>query len=59
MSTDGGPAFGSGDFFGQMGPKGPYGAWPGCGCGSLFIIIGGAFLVCGGFLSMFEGFFSR
>lgn len=66
MSGDGGPLLGGGGFFGRggfgpgpygMGPGGPYGAWPGCGCASLFIIIGGMFLVCGGFLSLFENMF--
>ena len=42
---------------GTYGPGGPYGAWPGCGCGSLFIILGGIFLVCGGILSLFNGRF--
>ncbi|CEF49311.1 unnamed protein product [uncultured bacterium] len=50
--------FGSGGFFGRAsgdyGPSGPYGAWPGCGCSSLLIIIAGIFLVCGGFLRMFN-----
>lgn len=59
MSTDGGgPMLGSGGFFGGggggMGPRGPFGAWPGCGCGSLLIILAGILLVCGGLLSMFE-----
>ncbi len=49
----GGPLLGSGGFFGNMGPQGPYGAWPGCGCSSLFIILAGILLVCGGFLRMF------
>ena len=59
MSTDGGPMLGSGGFFGQgnLGPKGPYGAWPGCGCSSLLIILAGIFLVCGGVLSFFERMF--
>ncbi len=61
MSSDGGgPLFGSGGFFGNAGnwgPSGPHGAWPGCGCGSLLLILGGLFIVCGGFLSMFEGVF--
>jgi hypothetical protein len=51
---------GGGGFFGRAGdygPRGPYGAWPGCGCGSLLIIIGGIFIVCGGFLRLFEGMF--
>jgi hypothetical protein len=56
MSTGGGPLLGSGGFFGRSdyGPRGPYGAWPGCGCSSLLIILAGIFLVCGGFLRMFD-----
>jgi len=58
MSTDGGPLFGSGGFFGRsgggLGPSGPYGAWPGCGCSSIFIIAAGILLVCGGALRMFN-----
>jgi hypothetical protein len=56
MSTDGGP-LGGGGFFGGaggLGPRGPYGAWPGCGCGSLLIIIAGILLVCGGCVSWVE-----
>jgi hypothetical protein len=54
MSYDpGGPPLGSGGFFGNMGPQGPYGAWPSCGCSSVFIILAGILLVCGGFLRMF------
>jgi hypothetical protein len=58
MSTDGG--LGGGGFFGgggggQLGPRGPFGGWPGCGCGSLLIILAGILLVCGGVLSFFEG----
>jgi len=54
MSSDG-PLFGSGGFFGRTaGPNGPYGAWPGCGCGSLIIVLGGMLLVCGGVLSWLE-----
>lgn len=54
MSSGGGPLLGSGGFFGggDYGPRGPYGAWPGCGCGSLLIILAGILLVCGGFLNM-------
>jgi hypothetical protein len=55
--SSGGPLFGSGGFFGRAGdygPSGPYGAWPGCGCSSLFIILAGILLVCGGFLRMFN-----
>jgi hypothetical protein len=52
MSMGGG--LGSGDFFGGgMGPGGPYGAWPSCGCSSLFIILAGILLVFGGCLRMF------
>ena len=36
-----------------MGPQGPYGVWPSCGCSSLFIILAGILLVCGGCLRMF------
>ena len=62
MSADGGPELGSGGFFGRSGggdysPRGPFGAWPGCGCGTLIMILGGIIVVCGGFLSMFEGMF--
>ena len=61
MSSDGGPELGSGGFFGrtneQYGPRSQYGAWPGCGCGTLIMILGGMIVVCGGFLSMFEGMF--
>ena len=61
MSNDGG-MLGGGGFFGgggggQYGPSGPYGAWPGCGCGSLLIILAGILLICGGGLSFFEGRF--
>jgi hypothetical protein len=65
MSSDGGPVLGSGGFFGggggggTYGPNGPYGPWPGCGCGSLLIIIGGLLLACGGFIQMFSGQFGR
>ncbi len=55
MST-GGPVFGSGGFFGGGGgpfnPSGPYGAWPGCGCSSLIIVIAGVLLAFGGCLRM-------
>ncbi len=36
-----GPLFGGGDFFGNAGPRSPYGAYPSCGCSSLFIILAG------------------
>jgi hypothetical protein len=47
----GGPLFGSGDWYS---PRGQYGPWAGCGCSSLFIIMAGILLVCGGFLRMFN-----
>ena len=50
MST--GPELGGGNFFGNAGPSGPYGAWPGCGCSSIFIILGGLLLVFGGCFRM-------
>ena len=43
---------GGGGFFGRMAPSGSYGAWPGCGCSSLFIIVAGIILVMGGCLKM-------
>ena len=63
----GGPGLGGGlpglgGLFGMMGglpashpmhPQGPYGVWPSCGCSSLFIILAGILLVCGGCLRMF------
>jgi hypothetical protein len=52
MSYGGGPLFGSGGFFGGggggIGPRGPYGAWPSCGCSSCLIIAAGILLVFGG-----------
>jgi hypothetical protein len=54
MSSGG---LGDGGFFGTgpsgMGPGGPYGVYPGCGCSSFFIIAAGILLVCGGLLRMF------
>jgi hypothetical protein len=58
--SNGGPTFGSGGFFGGGGggglfnPSGQFGAWPGCGCGSLFIILGGLLLVFGGCMNLFR-----
>ncbi len=51
MNMDGG-SLGSGGFFGRAAPTGQFGAWPGCGCSSLLIILAGIFLVCGGGLRM-------
>ena len=48
-----GPGVGGGGFFGNMGPGGSYGAYPGCGCSSFFIILAGILLVFGGCLRMF------
>jgi hypothetical protein len=56
MATDG--PLGGGGYFGNWGgnygPGGPYGAWPGCGCSSLLIILAGILLVCGGLLRTFN-----
>lgn len=45
---------GSGGYFGggpnTLGPGGPYGAWPGCGCSSIFILLAVMFLLFGGCL---------
>ena len=49
-------SLGAGGFFGGGGgsdyyhPRGPYGPWAGCGCSSLFIILAGILLICGGLL---------
>jgi hypothetical protein len=49
----GGPLLGSGGFFGSAArPNGPFGPWAGCGCSSLFIILAGMLLVCGGCMRM-------
>jgi hypothetical protein len=59
MSTGGGGGL-FGGMFGQgsqLGPRGPFGAWPGCGCGSLLIILAGMLLVCGGVLNFFGNMF--
>src|SRR5712692_64846 len=47
------PGIGTQNFYGDYGPSGSYGAWPSCGCSSLFIILAGILLVCGGCLRMF------
>jgi hypothetical protein len=36
----------------QMGPRGPFGAWPSCGCSGCLIILAGILLVFGGCLKM-------
>jgi hypothetical protein len=46
MSFGGGPMFGSGGFF--DGPRGPYGAYPGCGCSGFIMILAGILLVFAG-----------
>jgi len=51
MSIGGGP-LGGGSYYGSMSPGGPYGAWPTCGCSSIFIILAGILLVFGGCLRM-------
>jgi hypothetical protein len=45
-----GPGPGGGYGGGWYGPRGPYGAYPGCGCSSFFIIAAGILLVFGGLL---------
>jgi hypothetical protein len=35
-----------------MGPAGPFGAWPSCGCSSCVIVLAGFLLVFGGCLRM-------
>jgi hypothetical protein len=47
-----GPGLGGGEYFGNAGPRGPYGAYPSCGCSSIFIILAGILLVFGGCLRM-------
>ena len=51
MSFGMGPGQGQGGPFGGMfRPQGQYGAYPGCGCSSFFIIAAGILLVFGGLL---------
>ncbi len=56
-----GDGLGGGGFFGRAGsdygPRGPFGVWPGCGCGSVIMILGVILLVCGGLMSGCEGMF--
>ena len=47
MSKGPGGLFGGG---GVYQPKGPYGAYPGCGCSSLLIVLAGILLVFGGLM---------
>jgi hypothetical protein len=46
----GGNLGGGGFYGGSMGPRGPYGAWPGCGCSTLFIMMAVILMVFGGCL---------
>lgn len=39
-----------GNLGGGVGPGGPYGAWPGCGCGTFVIMMALVLLVFGGCL---------
>ena len=41
----GGGPFGGGGWYS---PQGQYGMYPGCGCGTLFIILGGLLIAFGG-----------
>jgi hypothetical protein len=51
MADNGGGLLGGGGFFGNLGPQGPYGAWPGCGCGSgCLMVVAGLILVFSGLL---------
>jgi hypothetical protein len=36
----------------HMGPGGPFGAWPSCGCSGCLIVLAGILLVFGGCLKM-------
>jgi hypothetical protein len=45
----GGGMFGGGGYYGgNLGPQGRYGAYPGCGCSSLLMILAGILLVFAG-----------
>jgi hypothetical protein len=60
MSTGPGPTIGSGQWYhpaGPLGPRGPHGIWPTCGCSSLLIIIAGLLLVCAGLIGGCSGLF--
>jgi hypothetical protein len=56
MSYGYGPGglFGGGGFFNNMGPGGPYGPWPTCGCSSIFLVLAGIFLVLAGCSGIFQ-----
>jgi hypothetical protein len=54
LGAMGGSAGGSTSPVGNMGPRGHFGLWPSCGCGSILIILAGILLVCGGCLQMFN-----
>jgi hypothetical protein len=47
-----GSIFGMGGSMRGVGPAGPFGVWPSCGCSSCFIILAGFLLVFGGCLRM-------
>jgi hypothetical protein len=47
MSIGPGGLFGGG---GMYQPRGPYGAYPGCGCSSLLMVIAGILLVMAGMM---------
>jgi hypothetical protein len=50
----GGNMGGGGLLRGGYGPSGPYGAYPGCGCSTFFIMMAGMLLLFGGCLRMFN-----
>ncbi len=46
------PGMGNWGSMRQMGPGGPFGAWPSCGCSGCVIVLAGILLVFGGCLRM-------
>lgn len=46
-------SWGGGGFGGGMGPGGSYGAYPGCGCSGVLMILAGIILVFAGCLRTF------
>jgi hypothetical protein len=50
----GGPMLGGGNFFGSVGPRGPYGPWPTCGCSSILMVLAGILLVMAGCSGIFQ-----